>query len=122
MEFTMPKLPVETKPFLWGAVAGAAALAIIGFNSMGWMLDTTAAQLAKRQSDAAVITALAPVCVSRFKNAPDAPDRLAALEKIQRWSRGDELAKAGFATMPGEKDPNHGLASACAELLLPASP
>lgn len=119
MELTMPKLPVETKPFLWGAVAGAATLAIVGFNSMGWMLDTTAEQLAKRQSDAAVIAALAPVCVSQFRSAPDAADRLAALEKVQRWSRGDELAKAGFATVPGGKDPNHGLASACAELLLP---
>ena len=28
----IPKLPTQTKPFLWGAVAGAIALAIVGFN------------------------------------------------------------------------------------------
>jgi len=119
MEFKLPKLPVETKPFLWGAVAGAAVLSYVGFSSMGWMLDSTAAKLAKKQTEDAVVTAMAPVCVAQFKGAPDSAGRLATLEKVQRWSRGDELVKAGFATMPGGKEPSQGVATACAELLLP---
>ena len=122
MEFTLPKLPqipAGTKPFLLGAFVGALLLGYAGFNGMGWTLEGTAARNAKRQADTAVAAALAPVCAAQFRSAPDASERLAALEKIQRYSRGDELVKAGFATIPGSKEPNQNIASACAELLIP---
>lgn len=122
MDFTMPKIPVETKPFLWGTVAGAALLGWAGFAGMGWMQDSTAARLAKQKSEAAVTSALAPVCAAQFRAAPDAAGRLVALEKIQRWSRGEELVKAGFTTMPGSTEPNQNIAAACAELLIPEKP
>ncbi|HTP96843.1 MAG TPA: hypothetical protein VMK05_13420 [Burkholderiales bacterium] len=119
MDFTMPKLPAETAPFCWGAVAGAALLAFVGFNSMGWMSGATADKIAKRQAETAVTAALAPVCAAQFRSAPDARGRLVLLEKTERWSRGDELVKAGFTTMPGSKEPDQNIASACAELLIP---
>jgi len=31
------KLPIETKPALWGAACGAIALAIVGFSWGGWV-------------------------------------------------------------------------------------
>ena len=44
-------IPVETKPALWGAVAGAVALAILGFKFGGWatagQLEVIGAQRAK---------------------------------------------------------------------------
>ena len=115
----LPELPAGTKPFCWGAVAGAAVLAYAGFNFMGWTLGATAAKLAVKQSETAVTAALAPVCAAQFRGAADPAERLAALEKTERWSRGDALVKAGFATIPGSKEPNPNIASACAELLLP---
>ena len=122
MEITMPKLPgipAGTKPFCLGAAVGAVLLGYIGFNTMGWTLEATAAKNAKRQSDAAVASALAPVCAAQFRSAPDSGVRLAALEKTERWSRAEELVKAGFTTLPGSKEPNQNIASACAELLIP---
>lgn len=119
MDFTLPKLPAGTKPFCLGALAGAVLLGYVGFNVVGWTLEGTATKNAKRQADTAVASALASVCAAQFKSAPDADVRLAALEKIQRWSRGEELVKTGFATMPGSKEPNQGIGSACAELLIP---
>ena len=114
-----PEIPAGTKPFFLGAAVGAVLLGGIGFNSMGWTLEATAAKNAKRQSDTAVAAALAPVCAAQFRSAPDAGVRLAALEKTERWSRAEELVKAGFTTLPGSKEPNQNIATACAELLLP---
>ncbi len=43
------------KPALWGAVVGAAAISVIGFSSMGWMLGGTAERMAADRAQSAVI-------------------------------------------------------------------
>jgi len=121
MDFTMklPQLPSGTKPFCLGAFVGAVLLGYVGFNVMGWTLGGTVIKIAQRQADTAVATALAPVCAAQFRSAPDAEARLAALGKTDRWARGEELAKGGFTTLPGSKEANANIATACAELLIP---
>lgn len=113
------KLPAGTKPFCLGAFVGAVLLGYIGFNLVGWTLESTAAKAAKRQADTAVNAALASVCAAQFNAAPGADERLASLAKTERYSRGEALSKAGYATAPGAKEPNSNVASACAELLIP---
>ena len=119
MEFKMPKLPEDTKPFCLGALAGALVLSWAGFSQMGWKLNSTADTLAQKQADNAVATAYARICSAQFKSAQNLPVRLAALEKTDRWSRGDALVKDGWATMSGSTEPSQGVAQACADLLLP---
>ena len=51
----------------------------------------------------------------------DRQERLAQLQKTERFSRGEALAKAGFAIMPGDKAPVPGVAEACANRLVPES-
>ena len=50
------------KPALMGAAGGAIALAIVGFMWGGWVTGGTAEQTARTRADAAVVTALAPIC------------------------------------------------------------
>ena len=119
MEFKMPKLPEHTKPFLLGAAAGALLLAWAGFDMLGWKTDGGAHVFAKRQADVAVVAALAPICNAHFRAGADFSTRLTALQKTDRWSRGDMLVKGGWATMDGSKEPTSGVAEACAELLVP---
>jgi hypothetical protein len=116
MAFTMHK---DTKPFLLGGLAGAVLLGWIGFQLVGWQAPSTSTKFAKGQSTAAVAAALGKICSVQFNSAANLPERLAKLQKTEQWSRSGELSKAGFATMPGEKEPVNGVAEACATILVP---
>jgi hypothetical protein len=111
------KFPAQTKPALFGAAAGAIALAIVGFGWGGWVKGSTAVAAAKQQADTAVVAALLPVCVGSFKSAADAAVNLAALKKISSWEQGTYVEKGGWANMPGTTTANSALARACAEAL-----
>lgn len=116
------KIPVETKPALWGMAGGAIAATIVGFTWGGWVTGGRAEADATRQSNAAVVAALAPVCVERFQRGPDVQANLAALKKADSWSQGDFVEKGGWATLSGDNptDQVSAVAKACASLLNPA--
>ena len=119
----MPKLPVETRPFLWGAAVGALALAIIGFAWGGWVTGGSAEKLAAERAEQAIVASLVPICVAQFQGqkSPDAKGRLAAMKAIESWQQGDYIQKGGWATMPGAADnaePNRDVASGCAAALV----
>jgi len=117
----IPKLPVETKPFLWGAVAGAAAIAFVGFNLGGWVTGGTAEKAAEGRVTAATVAMLAPICVAQFKSSAKAAANLVDLKKADAWQRGEFVSKGGWATMPGSTaEPNSAVATACAEALTAA--
>ena len=116
------KIPIEAKPALWGVAIGAVALAIVGFGWGGWTTRSKADGAALTRSNEAVVTALAPVCVDRFRRAGDAPANLAALRKVDSWSQGDFVEKGGWAAVPGDHTAERlsAVAKACAGLLVPA--
>lgn len=112
-------IPVETKPALWGMVGGAIAAAIVGFTWGGWVTGGSADTAAKQKVDAAVVVALAPVCVERFQRSPDVSANLDALKKADSWSQGAFIEKGGWAMAPGSKAPDQlsDVARKCATLL-----
>ena len=106
------------KPALWGAAAGAIALAIVGFNWGGWVTGGTAETLAKNSAATAVVAALAPICVEKFRQAADASENLVEMKKTTyAWDQSKFVEKGGWATMPGSIEPNSAVARACAESL-----
>jgi hypothetical protein len=113
------KIPVQTKPTLWGIVGGAIALAIVGFNWGGWTTGGKAEAAALIRVNDAVVLALAPVCVDKFQHAGDASANLTELKKVDTWSRGDFVEKGGWATVPGTNSAERvsAIAKACASLL-----
>jgi hypothetical protein len=117
--FEMPKMHKDTQPFLLGALAGALLISWIGFDLLGWKLSGKAEAQAKKQTEIAVTAAYANICNAHFRAAAKFPARLADLEKTDRWSRGDAIVKAGYATMPGVKEPSRDVGQACADLLIP---
>ena len=119
MAFSLPK---NTSAFCVGALAGAVLAVWVGFDALGWKTGAAAESLVKRGSEIAVVAAYAHICTSQFNAARDHDAQLAALKKVDRYSRGDVIAKAGFATMTGDKEPTSGVASACADQLIPQKP
>jgi len=111
------KLPAQLKPALWGAVGGAVALAIVGFAWGGWLTETSAARAAQMRAEAAVVTALAPICVEQFQQSSNSADELVQLIAINSWEQRSFIEDRGWATMPGSDKPYSGVASACAILL-----
>src|SRR4029077_10893451 len=47
--FTM-KIHPGVKPAIWGAVAGAVAVTVVGFSSLGWTLGSTAERMATQRA------------------------------------------------------------------------
>ena len=110
-------IPEWLKPALYGAAAGAVALAIVGFSWGGWVTGGTAKQMAANQAKLEVVAALVPICVQQSKQDPQVVDTLAQLRDAGSWKRSDLLMDAGWATMPGSSDPNRDVARACMETL-----
>jgi hypothetical protein len=111
------ELPSVVKPGLWGAAAGAIAMAVVGFSYLGWTTNATAEKLAQDSANTAVVAALVPFCVVKAKDDPN----LATLTKFHTeqssYSRSDIVMKAGWATLDGGASGNDALARACAEKL-----
>ena len=108
------------KRLLQGAVVGAIATMVVGFNWGGWSLGSTADKMAKEQSELAVVAALAPVCADKFRALPDVAAKTVALSKVESWKRVEEFPKE-FVTLPGETSPSSALVKACYALLVPKS-
>jgi len=109
-------IPIETKPALWGVAGGAVALAIIGFSWGGWVTAGTAETTAVQRAHAAIVEALAPICVDKFQHASDAKATLVALRATDSWNQDSFIEKGGWATFPGST-PNRMVAEACAKIL-----
>jgi hypothetical protein len=113
------KIPVETKPALWGFAAGAITLAIVGFNWGGWVTGAKSESAAAERAKDSVVVALAPICVDKFTHATDVVANREALKKTDAWSQGEFVEKGGWATVPGPANPERmsAVAKACAALL-----
>ena len=117
MKFSL-KISPKVEAACWGAVVGAAGVAIVGFAFGGWVTGRKATELAKQQADKAVVAALAPICVDKFKHAKNADENLGKLNAISySWEKGTYVSQGGWATLPGNNEPNSGVAQACAEML-----
>ena len=105
------------KPALWGAVAGAVAISVIGFSSMGWTLGSTAERMAADRAESAVVSVLAPICVEKFQHQANSAAKLIEFKKAASWDQRALIEKGGWATTPGTEKMNSAVASACVDKL-----
>ena len=117
MSFSM-KLTPKIESTLWGAVGGAAICALVGFTFGGWVTGSKAKELAQERADKAVVAVLAPICADNFRHAKNADENLGKLKAItSSYEKGAYVSKGGWATVPGNSEPNSAVAQACAEML-----
>ena len=111
----------KIKSFIGNAIIGAIVMSIVGFSWLGWVLESTATQKAKQMSEEAVILSLAEICVYQASQDPGKDLKLKELKEKSSYERDDYVMKQGWATMPGEEEPERVVADKCAELLLDIS-
>jgi hypothetical protein len=99
-----------------GALFGAVATIIVGFNWGGWTLGSSADKRVSEAEQAGIVRVLAPICVDKFQRAADAGANLEALKKADSWKRDEMIEKAGWTKFPGS-EPDRKVAEACATLL-----
>jgi pimeloyl-ACP methyl ester carboxylesterase len=112
--------PTKTLLF-WACVASAVFTMIVGFSWGGWVTGGTARQTAQAIAHDAVVQRLASICVVQSARDPSKAQKLVALREESAWQRGEYVGKQGWATMPGEQEPDSTVARACATLLTPAA-
>ena len=112
--------PTKTLVF-WACVASAVLTMIIGFSWGGWVTGGTARATAEARAHDAVVKRLAPICVVLSGRDPAKAQKLVALREESAWQRGEYVGKQGWATMPGEQEPDSRVAQACATLLMPTA-
>jgi hypothetical protein len=106
------------RPFLWGGAVGAIVLLIVIFSA-GWVVTSGSAEMkAKQMVTSAVMNRLRPISVAQFMQDPNKEERLADLKKLDYWKRGEYVQKQGWATMPGDKEADSGVADECARRLV----
>ena len=108
------------KPFAWGMAAGMVVLLIVIFSA-GWVVTSGSAKAeARLTAGQAVLDRLAPIAVAQFMQDPNKEERLKDLKKLDSYgmnNQTDYVKTQGWATMPGEKEPNSRVAEEVAERL-----
>jgi hypothetical protein len=106
---------------VWACVASIVATMIVGFTWGGWVTGGTARKLADGVSEEAVARRLAPMCVVRFKQDVRKDQKLKGLRETGSYEQADYVKKQGWATMPGEPEPDAKVADECVKLLMSMS-
>ena len=109
--------PTWLSPALYGAGAGAIALAILGFTWGGWVTGSTARKMADDASGTAVAASLTPYCLERARVDPRSVELLAELQAANGFNRRGIVEKAGWATPLGSEQPDRALALSCEQAL-----
>ena len=106
------------KTVLWSAVGGALVWWIVLGVAFGWMPAGTAEKKATDQVQAALLKVRAPICVAKFNLDSDQEKKIEALKQANSWAQDDFVEEQGWATMPGDEEPEDGVAAECARLIL----
>lgn len=96
---------------LLGAALGAFALFGIGFGTIGWEFGGTA----QKQEQTAVVDRLTPICVAQARHDPMMAQKVQALTKMPYDKRAGYVASQGWATMPGDSQPDNAVAAKCGD-------
>ncbi len=105
--------PEWLRPGIYGALFGAAAIALTGFILGGWVTEGSANYRAKTLSRDDVVSAMVPVCLDMARTDPDRLEKLTAIREASTYQRRDALIDTGWATMPGVETPDRDIARAC---------
>ncbi|MDT2021261.1 hypothetical protein [Methylocella sp. CPCC 101449] len=113
-------IPAMVMSATFGLIGGVVLAGIIGFNWLGWVTNDTVERTARLRAEAAVISALSPICVQKFREEAGVDERLIKLKRDSAWQQTNFISRGGWATLPGRSKPDLDVARACAAALVGA--
>jgi hypothetical protein len=116
------KAQASKKVVFWAILGAIVLTMIVGFSWAGWVTGGTAQKMGVVMAKDAVVQRLAPICVLQFNQDPDKTQKLQAFNETRTYQRDDYVKEQGWATMPGEDQPDSQVADACAKLLAEINP
>jgi hypothetical protein len=103
----------------WIAIGAVLLTLFLGFTRGGWTTGGNAASMAEKAAAGAVVERLVPICIAQFSADSQQAVKLEELQAITSSSKRINFVKEqGWATMPGETDPDNRVASACTKQLM----
>jgi hypothetical protein len=111
------KVRASKKVVFWAILGAIVLTMIVGFNWGGWVTGGKAQTMGETMADDAVVQRLAPICLFQFNQDPDKAQKLAEFNEARTYQRDDYVKEQGWATMPGEDQPDSQVADACAKLI-----
>jgi hypothetical protein len=113
--------PTKTVVF-WSWIGSIILTMIVGFTWGGWVTGRTARTMAEDMAEDAVIDRLAPICVAQFNQDPGKDQKLEELKETGSYQRRTYVQDQGWATMPGEEEPDREVVDECVRLLMLINP
>lgn len=98
----------------WVVAASMILTMIVGFNWGGWVTGGTAQEM----TNEAITQRLSLICVGQFYQDPQKEQKLTELKETGRYQQDKYVKDNGWATMPGEVNPNNQVAQGCANLIV----
>ena len=113
------KAKLKKSVVFWIAIGAVLLTLFLGFTRGGWTTGGNAASMAEKAAAGAVVERLTPICVAQFSADSQQAVKLEELQAITSSSKRINFVKEqGWATMPGETDPDNRVASACTKQLM----
>jgi hypothetical protein len=113
--------PTKTVVF-WSWVVSVILTMVIGFAWGGWVTGATARKMAETMAEDAVTERLAEICVVQFNQDPENAQKLKELKETSSYQRTNYVRDQGWATMPGEQEPDRKVVAECVKLLMLINP
>ncbi|MFC1976057.1 hypothetical protein ACFLXQ_06640 [Chloroflexota bacterium] len=107
--------------FFWAVIGAIVLTMIVGFNWGGWVTGGTAQEMGEKMAQDAVVQRLASICALQFNQDPEKAQKLIEFNGARIYQKDDYVKEQGWATMPGEDQPDRKVADACAKLLVQIS-
>jgi len=105
--------PEWLKPGMYGALAGALFISVVGFTWGGWVTGGTAHDRAMAMSRDEVVASMVPVCLDIARSDTARVGKLETIRAAATYQRRDAVMAAGWATVPGSDAPDRDIAQAC---------
>ena len=102
---------------LWICLGMIAGTMLVGFTWGGWQTSGSAQEAATTTANDAVVQRLAAICVANFQQDPGNVQKLEELKAGSSYAQRDYVKEQGWATMPGDEQPDNKVVNACAKWL-----